>query len=151
MINNAWKINDGNKTYAKGWSNEEEGGSKGKTFGSQKGSIAGASRPQTSGYRNSPQKQGGYSSQPNTGAYGSAPTQKVASAAQSQYGGSSRSKAGGVGPAVERLRQKLAARGARGFIGMQRQFKIMDDNNSGTIDMNEFRKAVKDFRLELND
>jgi Ca2+-binding EF-hand superfamily protein len=27
----------------------------------------------------------------------------------------------------------------------------MDDNNSGTIDMNEFRKAVKDFRLELND
>jgi calcyphosin len=34
---------------------------------------------------------------------------------------------------------------------MQKQFKIMDDNNSGTIDMSEFKKAVKDFRLELNE
>lgn len=49
------------------------------------------------------------------------------------------------------MRQKLASRGARGFIGMQKQFKIMDDNNSGTIDMGEFKKAVRDFRLELND
>lgn len=34
---------------------------------------------------------------------------------------------------------------------MQRQFKIMDDNNSGSIDISEFKKAVKDFRLELNE
>lgn len=27
----------------------------------------------------------------------------------------------------------------------------MDDNNSGTIDMSEFRKAVKDFRIDLNE
>ena len=27
----------------------------------------------------------------------------------------------------------------------------MDDNNSGNIDMYEFKKAVKDFRIELND
>lgn len=26
----------------------------------------------------------------------------------------------------------------------------MDDNRSGTIDMQEFKKAVSDFRLELN-
>lgn len=49
------------------------------------------------------------------------------------------------------MRRKLAARGARGFIGMQKQFKIMDDDRSGTIDMNEFRKAVKDFRLDINE
>lgn len=24
MINNAWKINEGDKTYAKGWSNKDE-------------------------------------------------------------------------------------------------------------------------------
>jgi Ca2+-binding EF-hand superfamily protein len=34
---------------------------------------------------------------------------------------------------------------------MQKQFKIMDDNNSGNIDMYEFKKAVKDFRIDLND
>jgi Ca2+-binding EF-hand superfamily protein len=49
------------------------------------------------------------------------------------------------------LRQRLATRGARGFIGMQKQFKIMDDDNSGNIDVKEFRKAIKDFRIDLND
>jgi Ca2+-binding EF-hand superfamily protein len=45
----------------------------------------------------------------------------------------------------------LGSRGARGFIGMQRQFKIMDDDRSGTIDAQEFRKAIKDFKVDLND
>jgi Ca2+-binding EF-hand superfamily protein len=34
---------------------------------------------------------------------------------------------------------------------MQKQFKIIDDNNSGSIDMSEFRKGIKDFRVDLND
>jgi Ca2+-binding EF-hand superfamily protein len=34
---------------------------------------------------------------------------------------------------------------------MQKQFKIMDDNYSGSIDMQEFRKAMKDFRVDLNE
>lgn len=34
---------------------------------------------------------------------------------------------------------------------MQRQFKIIDDNNSGNIDIYEFKKAIKDFRVDLND
>jgi Ca2+-binding EF-hand superfamily protein len=29
----------------------------------------------------------------------------------------------------------LARRGARGMIGLQRIFKIMDDNNTGTLDI----------------
>lgn len=33
------------------------------------------------------------------------------------------------------FRAKLAARGARGILGMQRIFKIMDDNDSGTLDI----------------
>ncbi len=32
---------------------------------------------------------------------------------------------------------------------MQRQFKIMDDNRSGTIEPSEFEKAIKDFRIDL--
>ena len=36
---------------------------------------------------------------------------------------------------VERLREKLKSRGGRGLIGLRRQFKIMDDNNSGSLDL----------------
>ena len=51
---------------------------------------------------------------------------------------------------IDKFRQRLVARGARGFIGLARQFKIMDDNNSKSLDMDEFQKAMKDFRVDLN-
>jgi len=34
---------------------------------------------------------------------------------------------------VQKLREMLAARGARGMIGLQRIFKIMDDDHSGAL------------------
>jgi len=49
------------------------------------------------------------------------------------------------------LRAKLVSRGAKGFIGLQRQFKIMDDNNSRSLDKYEFNKAMKDFGLGFSD
>ena len=52
---------------------------------------------------------------------------------------------------VERLRQKLASRGARGIIGLGKQFRIMDDNNSRSLDIYEFTKAMKDYMLGFND
>ena len=48
------------------------------------------------------------------------------------------------------FKDKLAARGARGVIGMQRIFKIMDDNGSGTLEIQEFWKALCDFRVDLS-
>ena len=51
----------------------------------------------------------------------------------------------------DRFRSKLAARGARGIIGIQRQFKIMDDDNSHSLSLSEFKKGCKDFRVELSD
>ena len=50
---------------------------------------------------------------------------------------------------VERFRNKLKARGGRGMIGLRRQFKIMDDNNSGTLDMYEFKKGIRDFQVDI--
>lgn len=35
---------------------------------------------------------------------------------------------------LEQFRTKLAARGARGLIGLAKQFKIADDNNSKDLD-----------------
>lgn len=52
---------------------------------------------------------------------------------------------------VERLRTKLASRGARGIIGLGKQFRIMDDNNSRSLDLYEFTKAMKDYMLGFND
>lgn len=37
------------------------------------------------------------------------------------------------------------------MIGLQRSFKIMDDNNSLTLDENEFVKAIKDYRVDIAD
>ena len=52
---------------------------------------------------------------------------------------------------VERFRNKLRTRGGRGFVGLRRQFKIMDDNNSGSLDQYEFKKAIKDFQVDVPD
>ena len=50
-----------------------------------------------------------------------------------------------------KFREKLASRGTRGIMGIRRSFKICDDDNSGTIDFNEFRKLINDYRIDLND
>ena len=51
---------------------------------------------------------------------------------------------------VERFRNKLKARGSRGLVGLARQFKIMDDNGSGTLDPYEFNKAISDFGIDID-
>lgn len=48
---------------------------------------------------------------------------------------------------AEALKAKLASRGARGIIGLQKQFKIMDDDNSKTLNNAEFNKALTDYKL----
>jgi Ca2+-binding EF-hand superfamily protein len=52
---------------------------------------------------------------------------------------------------VEQFQTKLAGRGARGIIGLQKQFKIMDDDRSMDLDIYEFKKAIKDFRIGIQD
>lgn len=51
---------------------------------------------------------------------------------------------------VKMFRDKLASRGARGILGMQRIFKIMDDNGNGSLEIQEFWKAVCDFRIQIS-
>jgi hypothetical protein len=49
-----------------------------------------------------------------------------------------KTSSGGPEALVQRLKDKLASRGGRGIIGLQRQFKIMDDNHSLSLDKFEF-------------
>lgn len=48
---------------------------------------------------------------------------------------------------LQRVRDKLKARGAKGIFGLGRSFRIVDDNGSGTLDINEFGKAMRDYML----
>jgi len=49
------------------------------------------------------------------------------------------------------VKAKLASRGGRGIIGMGKQFKIFDDNNSRSLDFYEFTKAMKEQTLGLTE
>jgi DNA-binding phage protein len=51
---------------------------------------------------------------------------------------------------MEHIRKRIAARGARGISGIARKFKIADDNGNKTLDKEEFKKAMHDFRMDLN-
>lgn len=51
---------------------------------------------------------------------------------------------------IMKLREKLASRGARGLIGLQRVFKILDDSGEGTLEIQEFWKGLCDFRLKFS-
>jgi len=48
------------------------------------------------------------------------------------------------------IQTRIAKRGARGIQGIQRKFKIADDDNSKSLDLDEFGKAMHDFRIGLS-
>lgn len=50
---------------------------------------------------------------------------------------------------IEKFRSKLNQRGNRGLIGLARLYKIVDTNNSGTLDQYEFTQAINDLGLEV--
>jgi len=51
--------------------------------------------------------------------------------------------------AFKKLRKEMLARGCGGLISLQRQFKLLDENNSKTLDYNEFVNALKEFKINL--
>jgi Ca2+-binding EF-hand superfamily protein len=53
--------------------------------------------------------------------------------------------------ALNKIRERLAARGIQGVCSIARNFRIIDDNNSQTIDFDEFKKCCKDFNFGLSD
>ena len=52
---------------------------------------------------------------------------------------------------LEKIRKKLSARGVRGITSIAKHFRLIDEDNSQTIDYNEFKKASKDFRFNLTE
>ena len=52
---------------------------------------------------------------------------------------------------MENVRARLASRGTRGILGLARQFKIMDDDDSKNLDFYEFSKAIRDYRIDMSE
>ena len=76
-----------------------------------------------------------------------APTNQQLFVQQQQDAFSSTKSRDGGAELLERFRDKMRQRGARGILGLKRIFKIMDDDNSGYLDNNEFNKALKEYRV----
>jgi len=57
----------------------------------------------------------------------------------------------GVEFIVGKLRAEMSRRGALGLDGLNRRFKIMDDDGSRSIDLDEYRKAMREMGMGLND
>ena len=50
---------------------------------------------------------------------------------------------------INRLKKEMKSRGASGFIGMQRKFRIIDDDDSKSLCLAEFKKALLEMKLDL--
>lgn len=51
---------------------------------------------------------------------------------------------------MDKFRTIILARGGTGILGLARQFKIFDDNNSRSLDLSELTKAIRDFQVDLS-
>jgi Ca2+-binding EF-hand superfamily protein len=148
MINNAWRMNE-HTTYnneKKGWSDDNKGNVQRDAQNRKGGNSSGGNQsgaPQRDGSSNNvsgPSREEGGSQ--------SRPKRPPQSQPQGQQGGAEEEII--ENPILDKFRQKLFSRGGKGIIGLARQFKIFDDDNSKSLSIDEFAKAVKDFRVELS-
>ncbi|KAL4237038.1 hypothetical protein ACF0H5_005422 [Mactra antiquata] len=56
---------------------------------------------------------------------------------------------GEVQDPVEKIRLRCLARGACGIKGLARTFRIMDDDENKALDINEFKKGLRDYGLSM--
>lgn len=54
-----------------------------------------------------------------------------------------------VNQLIDIFRKKILQRGCKGIIGLQRVFKIMDDDGSKSLSRQEFEKACRDFKMDI--
>jgi calcyphosin len=57
----------------------------------------------------------------------------------------------GVEKTLTQLRKEMASRGARGISGIGRRFKIADDNENGSLCLDEFKKVMQECAIEMSE
>jgi hypothetical protein len=56
-----------------------------------------------------------------------------------------------VSELLSEVRTALGTQGVRGIVSMQRRFKLMDEDNNGTVSFAEFKKGIKDCGVFLTE
>jgi hypothetical protein len=56
----------------------------------------------------------------------------------------------GVKMMIDKIKKVMKGRGSFGFVGLQRRFRIMDDDGSKSLSEAEFKKAMKELELGLS-
>ena len=49
------------------------------------------------------------------------------------------------------FKKQIFKRGARGIVGLKKQFKLMDTDNSNAVDFKEFMLCIKDLRIDFDE
>ena len=49
------------------------------------------------------------------------------------------------------FKKQVFKRGARGIVGLKKQFKLMDTDNSGAVDYEEFIGCIKDLKIDFDE
>jgi calcyphosin len=132
MMSNAWKLGERPKYEGqKAW-RSEDAPSKGQTLQSSAGKVKANNdkNKNTSPWATDSKTDYTTSSNPK------GQVQKIGKGGSSSLG---------------KFREALAKRGVRGIMSLRRSFMIADDNNDKTIDFNEFKKLIKDYRIPVED
>ena len=48
---------------------------------------------------------------------------------------------------IRKFKERIANRGAKGLIGLKKQFKLMDSDASGCLDLNEFSEVLDNYKI----
>jgi Ca2+-binding EF-hand superfamily protein len=52
---------------------------------------------------------------------------------------------------IQKFKNELSNRGGNSYIGLQRKFRIVDDDNNKIINLLEFKKSMKEMNISMND
>lgn len=149
MMNNCWKINGASTTKndKKGWSDKQDN-TNSKSQNLQQNYQS--KRQQTLETENNAQRTTQSNYNPTNGTNCNDTYEKRNKSHFEFTDTQSNAKKTGVELILEKFRSKVVSRGGRGMIGLARQFKIFDDDNSKSLEYEEFAKAIKDFRVDMS-
>jgi len=135
MMNNAWKLGE-RPAYEgkKAWKSEEDNGKKMNTIYEER-----KKRDKDTSVSVSQKAPWGVSDG------------KTAYATSSNPNPQSLKIGKGGSAAMLKFREACARRGVRGIMSLRRSFMIADDNNDKTIDAQEFKKLIHDYRIDVEE